>query len=430
MTKTNGEPSIGLKGSHLTGISFTAGLVLGVLAVITIQFFKPQAEQPSLDIARGQVQQTSTKSIDVPSSASLIEVGQFQEIFKHGRIAEQQKALHSTLSQATEQELTEWWKQSQEIERENHRKIAQSAILQNLTTTNPQEALRNIEDVSKFQTEALLKSVFSQWSVSQLDGAIEAAAELSAPRRKVALQAILATRDDLTESELRSIATRLQGEETFLKLVGDTKASLSIVEPKESWDILVNDEVDNSLQGESLAIVAQTWYEQIGFEVLSHIYHAEFESWRSKNQLVRAIAQADLAGALDYTRGLLEEDEKEYLSRIVVGVWARTDAPAALAAISIFESTSLVSDLESQIGLSWAQANPNDMINNFETLSEETRLYPLQIALMIIARSDPLKAIAKLSAIESQVGDTSMIEKMIVSTWCLFKSLTLRLNGL
>ena len=67
----------------------------------------------------------------------------------------------------------------------------------------------------------------------------------------------------------RSIASQLSGEETFLKLASDTLASKSITEPKQSWEILLNDGVNDSLQTDSLDIVAEALREQIGFEVLN-----------------------------------------------------------------------------------------------------------------------------------------------------------------
>ena len=243
----------------LVGVSFGVGLVFGILAIVVFQNIASQNEQSTQDVARGEFEQTSTNSANKISTTNRNDVGQFQEIFKYESISEQDSALHSILSKATEHELNDWWLQSQTIERDSHRRLAQRVILQNLTTINPQDALRKIEKVSQFEVNALLKSVFSQWSVSKLEGAIEAAGSFSDPRRRIALQAIIEARDDLSESMRRSIASQLSGEETFLKLASDTLASQSITEPKQSWEILLNDSVKDSLQRDSLVIVAEAW---------------------------------------------------------------------------------------------------------------------------------------------------------------------------
>ena len=87
--------------------------------------------------------------------------------------------------------------------------------------------------------------------------------------------------------------------------------------------ILLSDDVLDYLQTESLVIVAEAWREQIGFEVLSKIYHTEMEYVQAKLQLVRAVAQVDLAGALDHIQGLPDKNEKRYLSRVVASEWGK-----------------------------------------------------------------------------------------------------------
>lgn len=393
-----------------------AGLTLGALAVIAVFNFSPQKVDSTLDVTQGEVLQTSTKSTDGLSSVGSIKVGQFQELFEHRSIAEQYQALYTILASATLQELKDWWTHAQNIERLSHREIAQQAILRNLTLKSPKEALQCLEEVSRFQTDALLRSVFSEWAVSNLDGAIEAVTALESSRRNVALQAILESRDDLSENRRREIAVLLDGENTYLKLVSDTKASQRITEPKESWKILLNDDVDDSQQTESLAIVAEEWREQVGFEVLSKIY-AEVEDYGTQLYLLKAIAQVDPTGALEYTRGLVAEYDKLNLSTIVVRNWARTDAQAALAAISTIEPSSFSSKLEDTVATTWARTTPSNVIDNIGAISEKFRLSTLETAFATIARQDPTKAFAKLSSVESYVGNTSSIVKKIVSEW-------------
>ena len=408
--------SAALKPNLANGIIFAAGLTLGVFAVIAFQAFSPQNEHPTHDIAQSRGQHSSTKGADGTSNKSTIEVGKFLEIFKHRNVFEQNNALYSTLSSASVGELRNWWIQSQKIEQRSHREIAQDAILRHLTVKNPQEAFRYLEDISIFESDTLLRTVFSEWSISQLDEAIEVATTLSVPRRKVALQSILETRDDLSEDERRAIAKQLEGEDIYLKLVSDTKASESIAEPKKSWEILLNDDVDDYLQTESLIKVAEAWRKQVGFEVLSNIY-ADIEDYRSKLQLVSVITQADLAGAFNYTLGLSEASEREYIAGDIVREWARKDAQAALGAVRTIEDSSLASTLEDQIATTWAISNPIEAIENIAVISEQFRLFTLELAFMQVASQNPLEAIAMVSSVENFVGNTTTIVKSVVRVW-------------
>ena len=405
------------------GFSFVGGLSLGALVSVVILSIVSLQKPESINVQPTDRHLSSSQITDSTSATKAAGIGPFKEIFGHRNIADQSHALHSVLAHATQQELTELWHQAKNIARENHRKITQHAILQNLTATNPQEALRIVEGGSKFQTNDLLHSVFSQWSVTQLDAAITVASTFEAPQRKIALQAILEIRDDLSESKRRSIAVQLGDDEHYLKLVSDSRASQNLAEPKKSWDILVNDEVDNSLQQESLTIVAAAWFEQDGFEVLSKIF-TQFQDNTSvseviRQRLVRVLVKMDPAGALNYTRALPQGLELSYLTDEIVGVWARTDPKAALVAIAEFKQASLISELEKQIASVWARTNPYDLITNIEAISEQFRISPLETAFLNIAQKNPLEAITLLSSVESYVGNTSTITKEIVLEWSL-----------
>lgn len=396
--------------------TFVTGLAVGILAVFAIQNFVPQDEHSWRDVAQSEVEQSSTKSDNSLSSTNTVGVGQFNEIFKHQSITEQHFALYTKLFGATEHELNDWWNQSKSIERASRREIAQSVILRNLTAINPKQALRHLDDVSIFQIDALLATVFSEWAVSNLDGAIEAMATLEGSRRNVALQTILQSRDDLSEGKRRSIAKQLNGEDTVLRLVSDTKAAQSISEPRVAWNTLLNDDVDDSQQTQSLAIVAQAWLAEIGFDALSIIY-SEIEDSRIRSDLVKVITQVDPIGTLDYTRGLADPRVQSALSYVIVREWARTEPIAALAAVSTYEPPSMASTLASTITYVWASAKPYDLIKNIEVLSKDARIAPLEVAFSKLARKDPLNAIAMLSSIENYVGNTSTILNGIVGEW-------------
>ena len=396
--------------------TFATGLAVGILAIFAFQSMRPQKEHSPQDGAQGEIEQTSTKSANSLLSTSSGGVGQFEEIFDRDSISDQHSALHTTLSQATEQELKRWWTESKKIARDSHRKIAQQVILRNLTAKNPQEALRHINEVSIFQTDEALTTVFGEWAVLHLEGAIEAASTMVSSQRNVALQAILETRDDHPEDKLRSIARQLESEDTFLKWVSDTKVSKNIETPEESWEILLKDDVDDALQMETLVIVATTLYEQVGFKVLSKIY-SEIEDYTSQRHLLRIIAQKNPIGALDYTRGLAADYDKLNLSTIIVRDWAKTNAQAAMEAISTLESSSFSSTLEDVVVTTWARTTPIKVIENIESISEQYRLSTLETAFATLAREDPMNALTTLSSVESYVGNTSSIQKKIVAEW-------------
>lgn len=397
------------------GITFAVGLAIGVLGVITVQSFFLKSEPHDLVDIEGQ--RDSIELFDSDYDESPIAAERFEKIFKLRRPAEQHKALYNTLSHTTEQELKEWWIQSQKLRRASHREIAQQVILRNLTKINPQVALQYLDETSILQKDALTRAIFSEWAVLNLDEAIEVAEKLVGARRNVALVAILETRDDLSEHKRRAIAVQLNRIDTYDKLNSETNVLHTIANPSESWDILLNDSVDNSLQIETFALVAERWQGQIGFEVLSKIYHSGIEEDEIKSLLTAAIARKDLAQALEYAHGVPEEREQSFLSLTIVEEWASTDPLAALAGVSSFKPASLYFDLEEEIALVWAKHKPSELIQSIELVSEGSRVWPLEVAFAYLTREDPLGAINSLSSIEDYVGGTSSILHAIVRQW-------------
>ena len=181
---------------------------------------------------------------------------------------------------------------------------------------------------------------------------------------------------------------------------------------------MLNDDVDDSLQLESLATVAEAWRAQIGFEVLATIY-SEVEDFWIQRHLLEAITQTDPAGALDYSLKIREENAQSYLPHRIVQMWARTDAQGALATVSTFAPSTLTSHFEKEIARTWARTKPNEMIANIEAISEENRVWPLTAAFSYIAEQDPMDALSKLSMVENFVGNTSTIVDSIVREWSL-----------
>ena len=395
------------------------GVTLGILGFLAFQHFLPQKERVTQGIAQSDVELAETESTHNLSSTKTAGIEKFEQIFTDPSPAEQYKALYNTFSQYSEKELKRWWIQSQKIERASHREIAQNVILLSLTAINPQEALGALDDASLLQKDVFSRTIFAEWAKLHLDDAIKAAAKLAGVHRSVALEAILKSRDDLTEDKRRAIAVRLEREDTYHKFFSEAKALQSTTDPRESWDILLNDDVDDSRQMGTLAIVAESWREQIGFEILSNIYQSEIKDYWIKNRLTAAIVKGDPALAFEYAQGVSEENEQSYLSKIIVGEWAHTDPLAALAAASTFEPSPLVSDLEEEIAEVWAKTKPYELIGNIELVAVESRVSPLKLAFSHIAREDPLRAIEALSTVENSVGSTTPFLQRIVNEWSL-----------
>ena len=314
------------------------------------------------------------------------------------------------------EELLELLKNSNGISSASRREEIQSAVFQKLAAIDSETALREVRKTPRLQQGPLIQSMFQEWSSTDLEHAIARAESLRGSQRDTALRAILQSRDDLTEDKRLQIAQQLGNEDLAISLITSEKIAKHAGSPREKWDFIVNDAVDDRDQLDTLVQVAELWSDEVGLEVLSHIHKEYRDDYRVYSTLIRSLTSHDPQEALHFLSGV-ELEQRELVGRVVVNSWARTDPLAALNALQSFEPARLRKSFVDGLAYVWARNDPFHLVENVNVLGLAQRIRPLEAALSEIAQTSPQEALRQLELLADSIEDTSTITRSIVYVW-------------
>ena len=397
--------SLGIAGSVLLLESNSARNEDGSKGTTATEFDSPA---DSDDIRELRESHGTTSEVVV----SLNDLTQVHDAFQRNH------ELYSKLANIGEDELASLLRKSNEVEHVKHREQIQVAIVRKLASTNPSSALGHIQELPGSSQSSLIYEVFQEWAASSVDDAVDEASSLRGSQRAHALRAILETRSDLSDIDVRQIGRKLGNETLALKLNTANKVAELIDQPERAWYFILNDETNDVAQWDLLKEVVEAWKDQKGFEVLLHIQEADFAEPELRKSLVRAIIEYDPLGAFTYVQEFPHRERTE-MSRVIATCWASIDPTSAIESISSVEPLSLRESLLNSAVATWARSDPTDILDNIDKISSERRVDVLHFALHALASSSPHEALQRLKELKEYVGEDLYITESIVAAWSL-----------
>ena len=344
----------------LVGVSIGIGLTIAILVGFSILSERDNTNSAQFVGESAASQRHGELSLGTPDSAQVLDPQAIADL--HSSFA-RKTALFALLGDAGVEELLEVLKNSNGISPASRREEIQSAVFQKLAAIDSETALREVRKTPRLQQGPLLQSMFQEWSSTDLEHAIALAESLRGSQRNTALRAILQFRDDLTEDKRLQIAQELGNEDLAKALITSEKISKHAGSPREKWDFIVNDSVDDRDQLDTLVQVAELWSHEVGLEVLSQIHKEYRDDYRVYSTLIRSLTSHDPQEALDFLSGV-ELEERELVGRVVVDSWARTDPIAALNALQGFEPPRLRKSFVDGLAYVWARNDPVHLVEN------------------------------------------------------------------
>ena len=153
-------------------------------------------------------------SMHVGSSENIVrtlpnEIERSNTVMELGRIGNDFSSLaafYSDLAQADEAELLRLLNQTKDLRAGHQREFVRTELLRRFAQTNPEQSLRRARQFPRMEQEPFVEGIFHEWSRKNLQKSVESASQLPGSLRKIALQAILESRDDLNMSERREIS--------------------------------------------------------------------------------------------------------------------------------------------------------------------------------------------------------------------------------
>ncbi|MYD46349.1 MAG: hypothetical protein F4W92_08360 [Gammaproteobacteria bacterium] len=359
------------------------------------------------------IEQTSQTSLvhRTPAEA-LVELVKIESNFQ--RTA----SLYAYLAEVKESELVNLLHHTESIKRASIRSNIQTIILRKVATVDPVQALDWITDVPKVRRVPLLKGLFHDWSITNLTQAIEGAKSLIGTDRRVALEAMLATREDLSSSTLLDIAQELGLEEFALLQISANQAHKLLDNPSAAWDVIVNDNVEDTKQLDLFQLVASAWKEDEGLDVLLRAAAAfpHENDHLALSKVIEDVVGGELKEAFDYVRNLSKEDRGQLPAALAM-VAARVNPEVALSEIASWSDDPIHTHLERIASTTWAESDPRGMLNKLELVPQFTRAEALEIAFTHLAYVSPQEAIQNLERANKFLSTKTLLPSIIAEQW-------------
>ncbi len=360
-------------------------------------------------LAEGQPFSTDGNDVQTGAAKSGIEstntFGDFGEIGELGDITTIESAfertykLHGFLMGADESQLNEYLTQSAELDTPSVRDQFQSAVAQRLAEFNPQRALKSIRSLPNGQDQALLATVFGEWSLRDLDGALAQAKTFSESERLEALNGILTSRGDLSDSLQQQIARQLGHEQYAMQTQSSAKASSSSGDPRDAWNALVNDSYEDIAQIGSLVQIAQSLVQQNGIEALDWIRNSLIDDTvleATVRSVLHHVALSNPQSAFRQAQSL-SRDSQDVALPTIVEMWARSNPLVAMDTLSNLKNASQRKQLQTTLLRAWAESDAQNLFDSLERLPEAIRPKAEQQAMLAVARTAPSDAVAYLA---------------------------------
>ena len=295
-------------------------------------------------------------------------------------------ALHVMLVETNEDALHGLLKQSEHITPTSLRHRTQTAIARRITSFNPITASRLLGAIPIRDQAAFAKGVFREWSVMDLDAALEQATLMSSSIQRVALAAFFHARADLSKHEKLSLGRKLGKEQLAIDLITEETVATLIDDPGSAWNYVISDTLPNWNQLDLLTRIAEHWVEQEGFKALVHINTS------------------------------VSEFDEHLGIRSIVGQLIQFNPEEAFFAVSNIESLSERLMLQELVVESWADRSPYELLEYLENIPRHLHRIAERRAILAIARWEPAAAALMLSKVSAD-RDRRTISMTLAMHW-------------
>lgn len=327
-------------------------------------------------------------------------------------------ALRSYLAKLDEAQVSDLLTQSQDASWDEVSRELMT-VVQRLADLNPKLALsRALAMDPRGGGRSLVPIVFREWAHANLDEAIEHAKTMEGWEKTQAFSTIVHERTDLSEDTLLAMGRDFGLEQVVRGVIVNRKIEEAIEDPERAWNDLVIVYQNDFDYGWRISRVAWAWVETSGLGVLDQV-QGSLTNEDTRRSVVHDIlvntAKSDPAGAFKYAL-TVENDYKNSIIRSVSRIWARSDPRAALSAASEIAKESARVVAEETVVSTWAENDPQKVLQSIEALPEHLREAALTNALRSYARSAPEEAAQMIAAMESGTMKSSGA-RTVVSTW-------------
>ena len=338
-------------------------------------------------------------------------------------------ALVKGVQNSNANQLLQLLSQSKSMQAGAWQSEVQNTIIQRLAMLDPIEALAEAGTFSESRQQSLIPIVYREWSVSNLDQAVDHAQDFSDDLKKRVIESIVLSRTDLSTDQIRTIARNLAHESIAVRLLREQSGLEAIKNPHRELKTFLDQNARSldDLSGPQSEMFTQLVIARVlrdGVEAFEEIEKSMSMSHTQKQGLLFGVGldlgkiNPELALQLAVNAGSVGFGGLAFL---IVGNWANSDPVTALDAVSTLEGPSARQLLQSRIMDSWATKNSIELLDASRSMPENLKVIGQEIALLAMARSSPERALSFMGEIaDKDVRDR--IANGIASSWARLDS--------
>ena len=270
----------------ITGVTgaLVGGVATGILVYVSLSQERPTAAhsqpQPSTESiflsnqdSPARVREHVTYEIDPTLFIqSVLEATQFASDF------DQSVSMYLLLARAEETDLNRYINESFSISERNQRIAALSIIFARYGAVNPSEALERalaLNQVTLQEKANVIRSIFNEWTVSDLEGASAAIENLPQQFQYAAISAIMWRSDFLSTDQRIQLAQQIGPNDAWIdNAVASIRSEAAKVDPRSAFYEQIRDTAHTQRRYTELFGIVRNWFEQEGVAILPEIHDA------------------------------------------------------------------------------------------------------------------------------------------------------------
>ena len=258
--------------------------------------------------------------------------------------------------------------------------------------------------IDEYQRKDLVSIIFSEWSSSDFDVAVEYASTLDSMSRQAAVKGIANSSRPISSDTLMKIAKRLGHEQVARDQIAMQRINYPIDDPESDWNSYLasygtNLQYMSEVEHELLVQILRSWVVTNGADVFLEAITSldDYDSRISMlNRLLPRLAvnQASLARAI--ASSMLEMDRGMLIRSIET--WAEIDPSAAIEFASTFEDEATRTRMQRAAIKSWALSNPMTLLASIATLPVQVQEWGKARAIIALSSKHPELAAKEINS--------------------------------
>lgn len=319
--------------------------------------------------------------------------------------------LHRVTSGEPKQELNRLFALAEDVRPRRLRDEIQSAVVRRLAQIDPENTLVKLDAYAEVRRNRLISEVFQEWSVASLEESVEFAKGMRELDRTAALEGILRSRIDLSDSESRTIAVQLGNEQYLLDYWARAGSHDVIESPLAAWNEFATfhgTDVDKLSpdQRSLLARIALSWSSRDGFGEMLQAMSALLGDYDGSVAVLGLLFDEVVADDPRIAMGAAAVMSPEVRSIVMnaLGNLAEADPQRALEIAAAMEAGGSKQVLQRSVISAWMEADPKAVLDARTSMPDDFQDWIEQSSLMSMVRSVPEEVPPYIRSIKNETA--------------------------